>query len=252
MFGDRLIRVAHHAFVLLLVVWSAIALTAQTVVDPRFVEFTPSADHNTLASDGTPIVQRYSLTVFVVGSPSPLDTMDLGKPAPSAGIIRVDFLPLMHTPPPAGVILEARVTAIGPGGSTAKHPIQPVLVPEHVCPEHQLDECVRGRRHVDRQRWRDGGNRLHVVGGVKRDLGHVDGRNERNGEWDRAVQRCRQHEHDGTHGNTDRGREDLHDHPGRRAVLVCDRANESVGGCWWRDGVDECHGADRMCVDRRQ
>ena len=118
MFGDRLIRVAHHAFVLLLVVWSAIALTAQTVVDPRFVEFAPSADHSTLAPDGTPLVQRYSLTVFVVGSTTPLDTMDLGKPAPSAGIIRVDFLPLMNTPPPAGVILEARVTAIGPGGST--------------------------------------------------------------------------------------------------------------------------------------
>ena len=118
MFGDRLIRVAHHAFVLLLVVWSAIALTAQTVVDPRFVEFAPSADHSTLAPDGTPLVQRYSLTVFVVGSTTPLDTMNLGKPTPSAGIIRVDFLPLMNTPPPAGVILEARVTAIGPGGST--------------------------------------------------------------------------------------------------------------------------------------
>ena len=50
MIGDRLLRVAHHAFVILLVVASAIVLSAQTVVDPQYVEFTPSADHNTLAS----------------------------------------------------------------------------------------------------------------------------------------------------------------------------------------------------------
>ena len=36
MIGDRLLRVAHHAFVILLVVASAIVLTAQTVVDPRY------------------------------------------------------------------------------------------------------------------------------------------------------------------------------------------------------------------------
>ena len=56
---------AHHAFViLLLVVASATVLSAQTVVDPRYVEFTPSADHSALASDGTPLVQRYSLSIF--------------------------------------------------------------------------------------------------------------------------------------------------------------------------------------------
>ena len=118
MIGDRLLRVAHHAFVILLVVASGIALTAQTVVDPRYVEFTPSADHNTLASDGTPLVQRYSLSVFVVGSSVAFDTMDLGKPTPSGGVIRVDFLPLLHSVPTPSVVFEARVTAIGPGGTT--------------------------------------------------------------------------------------------------------------------------------------
>ncbi len=115
---DRVLRVGHHAFVILLVVASAIVLTAQTVVDPRYVEFTPSADHNTLGGDGAPLVQRYSLSVFVVGSSVPFDTMDLGKPAPSGGVIRVDFLPLLHSVPAPGVVFEARVIAIGPGGST--------------------------------------------------------------------------------------------------------------------------------------
>ena len=118
MIGDRLIRVAHHAFVILLVVGSAIALSAQTVVDPRYVEFTPSADHNTLASDGTPLVQRYSLSVFPVGSSTATATTDLGKPTPSGGIIRVDLLQFLQTIP-TGLVFEARVTAVGPGGSTA-------------------------------------------------------------------------------------------------------------------------------------
>ena len=119
MIGDRCLRVAHHAFILFLVVATAAVLSAQTVVDPRFVEFTPSADHNTNASNGTPLVQRYSLSVYVVGSSVAFDTMDLGKPTPSGGVIRVDFLPLLHTVPTPGVVFEARVTAVGPGGSTA-------------------------------------------------------------------------------------------------------------------------------------
>ena len=118
MIGDRLLRVAHHAFVILLVVGAAIVLSAQTVVDPRYVEFTPSADHNTLASDGTPLVQRYSLSVFPAGSSTATATTDLGKPTPSGGIIRVDLLQFLQTIP-TGVVFEARVTAVGPGGSTA-------------------------------------------------------------------------------------------------------------------------------------
>ena len=119
MIGARCLRVAHHAFILFLVVATTAVLSAQTVVDPRFVEFTPSADHNTNASDGTPLVQRYSLSVYVVGSSAAFDTMDLGKPTPSGGVIRVDFLPLLHSVPTPGVVFEARVTAVGPGGTTA-------------------------------------------------------------------------------------------------------------------------------------
>ena len=119
MIGDRCLRVAHHAFILLLVVASAAVLSAQPVVDPRYVEFVPSADHSTNASDGTPLVQRYSLSIYNAGSSVAADTMDLGKPTPSGGLIRVDFLPLLHIVPTPGVMFEARVTAVGPGGSTS-------------------------------------------------------------------------------------------------------------------------------------
>ena len=118
MIGDRCLRVAHHAFILFLVVATVAVLSAQTVVDPRFVEFSPSVDHNTNASDGTPLVQRYSLSVYVVGSSVAVGTRDLGKPTPSGGVIRVDLVPLNIVLTP-GVVYEARVTAIGPGGSTA-------------------------------------------------------------------------------------------------------------------------------------
>ena len=117
MIGDRCLRVAHHAFILFLVVATTAVLSAQTVVDPRFVEFEPSADHNTNASDGRPLVERYSLSVYAAGS-SVCDRTpkDLGKPTPSGGVIRVVLPSLSLTP---GVVYEARVTAIGPGGSTA-------------------------------------------------------------------------------------------------------------------------------------
>jgi hypothetical protein len=119
MLGDRLLRAAHHIFILVLVVGSVIALSAQAVVDPRYVEFNASPDHNTVTSDGTPLVERYSLAIYPVGSSVAFTTVNLGKPSPdTGGVIRVDFLPLLAVLPTPGVNFEARVAAVGPGGST--------------------------------------------------------------------------------------------------------------------------------------
>jgi Viral BACON domain/Putative binding domain, N-terminal len=118
MAGDRLVRVFHPALVALLVVSSVVAVSAQTVVDPRYVEFNASPDHSAVASDGTAIVTRYSLSFHVVGSSTAFTTVDLGKPAPgTGGIIRVDFLPLLTVTLTPGVTFEARVAAVGPGGT---------------------------------------------------------------------------------------------------------------------------------------
>jgi Putative binding domain, N-terminal/Viral BACON domain len=123
MAGERLLRVSHHALVLMLVVSAMVALSAQTVVDPRYVEFNASPDHNTQASDGTPVVSRYSLALYAVGSSVVFTSADLGKPTPdSSGIIRVDFLPLLSVAPTPGVTFEARVSAVGPGGTNGSTP----------------------------------------------------------------------------------------------------------------------------------
>ena len=120
MAGDRLVRAAHHALIVFLVVGSMLVLSAQAVVDPRYVEFNASANHNTLHTDGSPIVANYVLSIYPQGSSTAFATMNLGKPAPDASsVIRVDFLPLLPTLPTPGVNYEARVTALGPGGATA-------------------------------------------------------------------------------------------------------------------------------------
>lgn len=127
MAGVRLVRAAHHTLVAAFVVAAMLVLSAQAVVDPRYVEFNASTDHSRLGPDGfTPVVASYSLAIFPVGSSTPFATVNLGKPAPNgAGVIRVDFLPLLPVQPTPGVNYEARVSAVGSGGngeSTTSNP----------------------------------------------------------------------------------------------------------------------------------
>ena len=140
MAGVRLVRVAHHALVFIIVVASMLVLSAQTVVNPRYVEFNASSDHNSVASNGTtPLVTSYTLSIYPQGSPVPFAIVNVGKPTPNAsGIIRVDFVPLLTIAPIPGVNYEARVAALGPGGSadsavsngfTFTAPCAPVISP---------------------------------------------------------------------------------------------------------------------------
>jgi Putative binding domain, N-terminal/Viral BACON domain len=113
----RLLGALHAVFVVAILVVTPHPANAQPVIDPRFVEFTRSVDHDRTTSGGTPYVQFYSLAIFSQGGANPIDTIDLGKPTPDAnGTIRVAFVPLMHFTPTVGVIYEARVSAVGSGG----------------------------------------------------------------------------------------------------------------------------------------
>lgn len=104
------------------VLWGS-AASAQTVLNPTTVEFVPSSDHSALTSDGQPIVASYLLGLYTIGASQPFQTLNLGKPAPATdGLIRVEFLSLLSSQPPAGVTYEARVSAIGPGGSASSSP----------------------------------------------------------------------------------------------------------------------------------
>jgi hypothetical protein len=92
-------------------------LRAQTV-GPRIVEFDPSRDHNA-SVNGIAVVTEYELRFFAVGGTQPLHVIELGKPTvESDGKIRFNFAALLGGWPVAGVVYEARVAAVGPGGSS--------------------------------------------------------------------------------------------------------------------------------------
>jgi hypothetical protein len=85
-------------------------------------EFQPSPDHNA-TSNGQPVVSRYDLEFYLVGASQPFMTMRLGKPAVDTdGLIRVDFTTLLSPTPTPGVVFEARVAAVGPGGAGRSTP----------------------------------------------------------------------------------------------------------------------------------
>ena len=100
-------------------VTSARPLGAQTIQNPSTVEFDPSPDHN-VTTNGTPLVDRYEMDIFVSGTGQPVRTLSMGKPAPAGdGRIRINFAALLTQPLPLGTIYTASVSAVGPGGRTS-------------------------------------------------------------------------------------------------------------------------------------
>jgi hypothetical protein len=94
-------------------------VAAQSITDARRVEFTPSPDHNAVdPTSGLALVTNYTLDVFISGGTVPTQTANLLKPTPDIdGMIRVDFVSLLPSPLALGVIYEAVVSAVGPGGT---------------------------------------------------------------------------------------------------------------------------------------
>jgi len=109
------------AFVIYMVLTLSIAglpqeASAQTV-DPTTAEFAASVDHNAILSGGTPALTRYDLEFYNVGAASAFQVASLGKPSPDAsGIIRVQLTSVLTSLPSPGIVYEARVAAVGPGG----------------------------------------------------------------------------------------------------------------------------------------
>ena len=102
---------------------------AQTVINPRFLEFRPSADHAAPQSDAGPSVERYEVEFYQSGASAPFLTIDLGKPAPDGdGIIRADLTSELGAFPLPGVTCESRVVAVGPGGKRHSSPSNPFVV----------------------------------------------------------------------------------------------------------------------------
>src|SRR5262245_60024786 len=95
------------------------AASAQSITDARRVEFTPSADHNaTDPSSGVALLTNYAMDVYTAGGSTVISSANLGKPAPGTdGMIRLDFVALLTTPFTPGVVYEAIVKSVGPGGT---------------------------------------------------------------------------------------------------------------------------------------
>jgi hypothetical protein len=96
-------------------------VAAQSITDAGRVEFTPSPDHSAVdQTSGLALVNTYTLDVFIAGGTVSQQMANLGKPAlDTDGMIRVDFVSLLTTALVPGVIYEAVVNAVGPGGSAA-------------------------------------------------------------------------------------------------------------------------------------
>lgn len=102
---------------------SASRVHAQSIVDARRVEFSPSPDHNTVSGGGGAMVERYVIDIYIAGVDSPIATANLGKPTPDPdGKIRVDFVSLLPIALPTGITYEAVVEAVGPGGRSGGVP----------------------------------------------------------------------------------------------------------------------------------
>lgn len=110
-------RTALVALTAVLCCGAARVASAQVVIDPEIVEFTPSPDHEAATSGGIEIITRYDLQLYVAGTSTATLTLRLGKPdADDDGKIRVRFSELLSSTPAGGVTYVGKVVAVGPGG----------------------------------------------------------------------------------------------------------------------------------------
>ena len=122
MLGTQAIRALRIALVSVIVSLSPYVLWAQTVVNPRAIEFDPSPEHFVVDESGAR-VQEYRLSLYLLGQSAAADIVSLGKPTPDAdGKIRFDLASVLRFALPPGVPYEARVAAIGPGGESESAP----------------------------------------------------------------------------------------------------------------------------------
>jgi hypothetical protein len=92
-------------------------------MDPTAVEFTASSDHDALGPNGQPLVFRYELLLYAAGSSSPTTVASLGKPSPDdGGTIRMALASIFNPMPAGGIVYEARIAAVGAGGSGISDP----------------------------------------------------------------------------------------------------------------------------------
>ena len=108
-----------------LALFAPIAGAQTAVVNPKTVEFVPSADHAVVALDGSAMVARYELRMYLeTNQTTPISVTDLGKPVPVANLISVTN-PVWFAGLTPNTKYVAKVAAIGPTGEGVSDPSNP-------------------------------------------------------------------------------------------------------------------------------
>jgi hypothetical protein len=122
-FGSLFTSVPFRGLATLLVAGAAALATpplalGQSVSNPRIVEFFPSPDHNRVLAGGQAAVASYAFEVYGVGSGTPFQTIQMGKPAIAAdGLLRYDFSGTTGWAV-NGTVYESRIAVTGPQGTS--------------------------------------------------------------------------------------------------------------------------------------
>jgi hypothetical protein len=111
-------RAAALSFLILLLTAASPRDARAQTVNPTAAEFNASADHDAMLPTGGAALTRYDLEFYNAGAASPFQTVSLGKPTPgTGGVIRVVLTSVLTSLPSPGIVYEARVAAVGPGGA---------------------------------------------------------------------------------------------------------------------------------------
>lgn len=98
------------------VLFTTVAVRAQTVVNPTTLRFVASAEHGVMLGE-VPVVESYEMRIVtMINTTVVVWSFGLGKPVPDPTNVVTLPLPPLATQLMANTLYQARVAAIGPGG----------------------------------------------------------------------------------------------------------------------------------------
>ena len=198
--------------------------------------------------NGVNVVDRYELRFYAAGGSAALQVIDLGKPAPAAdGVIRYNFSSRLGAWMVNGTVYEARVAAVGPGGSRLSAISNQftflVATPSPAPCVYSIGTASRSGgagTTTGTVPWRNGRQRVRVDGGERLRLArHYRWRQRKRQRHCQLLGRCKP-EHRTAHRPPDDCRQDIYLHASWRGLRVfafagltfCDhRRNERQRWC---------------------
>lgn len=104
-----------------------ICVNAQTINNPSTVQFTASADQNTI-QNGVAVLSSYEVRLYSQDGVTKINSLDIGKPTPdAANTITFSQLKNVYSSAPVGSY-TIKVAAVGPGGANETPASDPFTV----------------------------------------------------------------------------------------------------------------------------